>query len=42
MHNIIAMVLFSMIMSISPGPVNLVTLNSGINYGFKKTFSYVS
>ncbi len=40
--NILAMVLFSMIMSITPGPVNIVTLNSGLNYGFKQTMPYVS
>lgn len=40
--NIIAMALFSMIMSITPGPVNIVTLNSGLNYGFRQTILYVS
>lgn len=40
--NILAMALFSMIMSITPGPVNIVTLNSGLNYGFRQTMPYVS
>jgi threonine/homoserine/homoserine lactone efflux protein len=40
--NIFAMFLFSMIMSITPGPVNIVTLNSGLNYGFRQTMPYVS
>ena len=40
--NMLAMALFSMIMSITPGPVNIVTLNSGLNYGFKQTMPYVS
>lgn len=40
--NILAMALFSMIMSITPGPVNIITLNSGLNYGFRQTMPYVS
>lgn len=36
------MFLFSLVMSISPGPVNMVILSSGINYGIKKTMPYVS
>ena len=39
---IIAMVLLSFSMSITPGPVNMLIISSGINYGFKKTFSFVS
>jgi threonine/homoserine/homoserine lactone efflux protein len=33
---------FSLAMSISPGPVNMVILSSGANYGVRKTFSFVS
>lgn len=40
--DIIAMALFSIIMSITPGPVNLITLNSGLNHGFRQTMPYVS
>jgi len=39
---IISMMTLSLAMSISPGPVNMVTITSGINNGFKKTFSFVS
>lgn len=42
MNNLIAMALFSLTMSITPGPVNIVTLNSGLRYGFRQTFAYVS
>lgn len=33
---------FSLSMSISPGPVNIMILSSAANYGFKKTFAFVS
>lgn len=36
------MFLFSLAMSITPGPVNMIILSSGINYGVKKTIPYVS
>ncbi len=39
---IIAMCLFSLSMSISPGPVNLITLSAGINHGFRRTMPFVS
>ena len=39
---IVLMCTFSLIMSITPGPVNLMIISSGINYGFKKTFMFVS
>lgn len=42
MSVILAMCLFSLSMSITPGPVNLVTLSTGLNYGFKKTIPFVS
>lgn len=38
----IAMFSFSLAMSISPGPVNMVIVSSGANYGIRKTFSFVS
>jgi threonine/homoserine/homoserine lactone efflux protein len=38
----IAMFSFSLAMSISPGPVNMVIVSSGANYGVRKTFSFVS
>ncbi|MFC4099380.1 LysE family translocator [Paenibacillus xanthanilyticus] len=42
MSIIIAMCLFSFSMSISPGPVNLTILSLGIQYGFKRSLSFVS
>lgn len=39
---ILPMFLFSLGMSISPGPVNMIILSSGINHGVKKTIPYVS
>mgnify|MGYP003683078129 CR=1 FL=1 len=42
MSLIFAMCLFSFSMSISPGPVNFISLFSGLNYGFKRTFPFVS
>lgn len=38
----IAMFSFSLVMSISPGPVNMVILSSGASYGIRKTFPFVS
>lgn len=38
----IAMFLYSLSMSLSPGPINMMSLSSGVNYGFKKTFAFVS
>ena len=37
-----AMVSFSLAMSISPGPVNLVIVSSGANYGIRRTFPFVT
>ncbi|WP_171496176.1 LysE family translocator [Acinetobacter soli] len=37
-----SMFLFSFAMSITPGPVNTVILSTSINYGLKKTISYIS
>lgn len=42
MNLLLAMFLFSLAMSISPGPVNMVIVSSGANYGVKKTIPYVS
>jgi len=39
---ILAMFSFSLAMSISPGPVNMMIISSSINHGVKKTFSFVS
>lgn len=41
MSLIIAMCVFSLSMSISPGPVNLITLSAGANHGFKKVLPFV-
>lgn len=37
-----AMLSFSLAMSITPGPVNMIILSSGIHYGIKRTVPYVS
>jgi len=42
MSMLIAMLSFSFAMSISPGPVNFIILSSGINYGIRQTFPFVS
>lgn len=42
MSLLIAMFLFSLAMSISPGPVNMIILSSGVNYGVRKTLPYVT
>lgn len=39
---LLAMFSFSLAMSISPGPVNMIILSSGINYGIRRTIPYVS
>lgn len=39
---IFAMSMFSLSMSISPGPVNMVIVASGANHGFWRTFPFVS
>ncbi len=39
---IFSMIALSFAMSISPGPVNMMIISSGINHGFKKTFIFVS
>ena len=42
MSVILAMCLFSLSMSISPGPVNLITLSTGVNHGFRNAMPFVS
>jgi len=42
MSLIIAMSLFALSMSVSPGPVNLVTFSSGLNYGFLPSLPFVA
>jgi len=42
MSLILAMCVFALSMSISPGPVNLITLSAGANHGFKKTLPFVA
>lgn len=42
MSVIIAMCLYSLSMSISPGPVNLITLSTGVNHGFRSAIPFVS
>jgi threonine/homoserine/homoserine lactone efflux protein len=37
-----AMALFALTMSISPGPVNLITLSTGLNHGIRKAAGFVS
>lgn len=38
----LSMLSFSLVMSISPGPVNILIISSGATNGFKKTFSFIS
>lgn len=42
MSLIIAMCLFALSMSASPGPVNLICLSTGVNHGFRKALPFVS
>jgi threonine/homoserine/homoserine lactone efflux protein len=42
MSMLIAMISFALAMSISPGPVNMVIVSSGANYGMRQTFPFVS
>lgn len=39
---LLAMCVFSLTMSISPGPVNMVIVSAGANYGFRRTIPFVS
>lgn len=38
----LSMLSFAFVLSIFPGPVNILILSSSLNYGFKKTFSFIS
>lgn len=38
---IFAMCLFALTMSLSPGPVNLISLSTGVNHGFKSAMPFV-
>jgi threonine/homoserine/homoserine lactone efflux protein len=42
MSLLIAMFSFSLTMSISPGPVNMIIVSSGMNYGIRRTLPFVS
>jgi threonine/homoserine/homoserine lactone efflux protein len=42
MNLFFTMFFFSLGMSISPGPVNMIIVSSGANYGIKRTIPYVS
>lgn len=42
MSVILAMCLFSLSMSISPGPVNLITLSTGVNHGVRSAMPFVA
>ena len=42
MSLLLAMFSFSLAMSISPGPLNMIIASSGASYGIRKTFSFVS
>jgi len=42
MSLILAMSAFALVMSATPGPVNIVTLTSGANYGIARTLPFVS
>lgn len=42
MSVIFAMCLYSFSMSITPGPVNLITLSTGINHGFRYALPFIS
>ena len=39
---ILSMFVFSLSMSISPGPVNITILSTSLNHGFIKTFPFIS
>lgn len=42
MEQILTMALFALTMSISPGPVNLITLSTGLNHGVRSALGFVS
>ena len=42
MSLLVSMCMFSLALSISPGPVNMVIVSSGAHHGFRRTIPYVS
>lgn len=42
MDQVVAMALFALTMSISPGPVNLITLSTGLNHGVHNALRFVA
>lgn len=42
MYPLLSMFIFSLTMSISPGPVNVVIVSSGVTHGARSTFPFVS
>lgn len=42
MTYLLTMFSFSLVMSITPGPVNMIILSSGISYGVRRTIPYVT
>lgn len=42
MSSFIAMCLFALVSSLSPGPVNIVATSSGANFGFQKTLPHIA
>lgn len=42
MEDVVAMALFALAMSISPGPVNLITLSTGLNHGARSALGFVT
>ncbi len=42
MSLIFAMCVYSFSMSVSPGPVNLITLSTGVSHGFRKALPFVT
>lgn len=42
MSQLLAMTIFALSMSITPGPVNIITFSNGINFGFRPSLPFVS
>ena len=42
MSLLLTMCVYSISMSVSPGPVNLITFSSGVNFGVRKTLPFVT
>jgi len=41
MSSFVAMFIFALVTSISPGPVNIIAMMSGANYGFNRTLPHI-